>query len=229
MACLQKDNSNVQPFRYFNTQIAPIMSDDNIRSFFQYQRAIVYGDYAFPPDEESQARMDRIHHICLLNSAACFLKVGELSEALKFCNQVLDADPFCVKALYRRAAVHTQMDNFTSARADLHRGLEIVKGCDGSTPQTSAQYALLKEMRLLRGREASYRDAQIDISKRMIGESNSSRKDNALQASTLKLTTQSTMTAATIPWRKELYNPTVCIEALERLDDKSSRITTNVD
>ncbi len=32
--------------------------------------------------------MDRIHHICLLNSAACFLKVGELSKALKCCNQV---------------------------------------------------------------------------------------------------------------------------------------------
>ncbi len=61
-------------------------------------------------------------------------------------------------------------DNFTSARADLYRGLEFVKGYDGSTPQTSAQYALLKEMRLLRCREASYRNAQIDASKRMIGE-----------------------------------------------------------
>ncbi len=35
-----------------------------------------------------KARMDRIHHICNLNSAACFLKVGELTEALKCCNQV---------------------------------------------------------------------------------------------------------------------------------------------
>ncbi len=36
----------------------------------------------------SKARMDRIHLICLLNSAACFLKAGELAEALKCCNQV---------------------------------------------------------------------------------------------------------------------------------------------
>ncbi len=35
-----------------------------------------------------KSRMDRILLICLLNSAACFLKAGELAEALTCCNQV---------------------------------------------------------------------------------------------------------------------------------------------
>merc|ERR1712166_483027 len=61
-----------------------------------------------------------------LNLAQCYIKLGELQKALKFCNGALAMDPKNTKGLYRRGLVYNSMGNWGSAEEDLLKALEVV-------------------------------------------------------------------------------------------------------
>lgn len=85
----------------------------------KYRKAIVYYEYAFPEEEALQEKMDNVRFLCLLNMAACQLKLRQLREALSSLNQALHARPNSAKALYRRAQVWRHLDEFQAAGQDL--------------------------------------------------------------------------------------------------------------
>jgi tetratricopeptide (TPR) repeat protein len=133
------------------------------RAALHYRRALVYHDYAFPENEEAKRRMEQLWRTCMLNSAACFIKAGEVMEAQECCDQVLAADPSEVKGLYRRAQVHLLRDDFERAEADLAAGLAL------SESDPTATAALRRELGLLRCKEAAYRANQKELGALMFG------------------------------------------------------------
>lgn len=62
---------------------------------------------------------------CLLNAAACTLRLGEYQRAVENCNAVLTFEPQSAKALFRRAQAYEQLGNKAGAEADLVEGMRI--------------------------------------------------------------------------------------------------------
>jgi tetratricopeptide (TPR) repeat protein len=116
------------------------------RAALQYRQALIYYDYSFPEGEQ-QVFLDDLRRVCLLNSAACFIKPRELQEALECCDQVLQEAPQHAKALYRRAQIYRLRDEFDKAHSDIGAALQLAPG--------DAQ--LRRELLLLRTRESAYK------------------------------------------------------------------------
>ena len=57
--------------------------------------------------------------LCLLNRAACYLKLGHSLAAVADCNAVLLAQPESVKALFRRGQAFANVGNLARAKTDL--------------------------------------------------------------------------------------------------------------
>ncbi|KAK9830144.1 hypothetical protein WJX72_009971 [[Myrmecia] bisecta] len=74
--------------------------------------------------EQKQAAKD-IQKSANLNLAAVHLKLGDLKEALKACNKVLESDSSNVKALYRRAQAYLGSQDHIEAECDIKRALEV--------------------------------------------------------------------------------------------------------
>lgn len=62
---------------------------------------------------------------CLLNAAMCELKLGNAKAALTACNSALELDESNVKALFRRASAHKELQAFAEAKADVRKGIAL--------------------------------------------------------------------------------------------------------
>jgi FK506-binding protein 4/5 len=62
---------------------------------------------------------------CLLNKAACQLKVEDLTGAKHSCTEVLREEPCNVKALFRRASAYLALYDYSEAEVDLRKLLEV--------------------------------------------------------------------------------------------------------
>jgi len=60
-----------------------------------------------------------------MNSAACYLKLRDLEEALESCRQALKMSPNNVKVLYRRALLYRLRDDYDLARVDVDRAIRL--------------------------------------------------------------------------------------------------------
>lgn len=96
-----------------------------MRAREQYQRALVYYEYAFPEQEAVQGQLDTIRYLCCLNMAACQLKLKQHREALSSLYQALQHKPDSVKALYRRAQVYRHMDQYSKAARDIAAAMAL--------------------------------------------------------------------------------------------------------
>ena len=76
-------------------------------------QALIYFEYCFPEGQEEETRTDSLRLSVLLNSAACFLKLGQFNEVINMCRQALNLDKCNVKALYRRAVALRSQDRFS--------------------------------------------------------------------------------------------------------------------
>jgi tetratricopeptide (TPR) repeat protein len=126
------------------------------RAALQYRQALIYYDYSFPEGEQ-QVFLDDLRRVCLLNSAACFIKTRELQEALECCEQVLQEAPQHAKALYRRAQIYRLRDEFERAHSDITAALQLAPG--------DAQ--LRRELLLLRTRESAYKARSKELGKQI--------------------------------------------------------------
>ena len=72
------------------------------RAVQAFQKCLAYYEYAFPDDDETQARLDRARLGALLGAAACSLEVRLYHDAAGHCDQALKADPGNVAALRGR-------------------------------------------------------------------------------------------------------------------------------
>ena len=62
---------------------------------------------------------------CLLNRAACFLKMQRYGSAAKDCTRAVELEPKSVKAWYRRGEANYHMKRVDDARDDLARALQL--------------------------------------------------------------------------------------------------------
>jgi serine/threonine protein kinase len=81
---------------------------------------------------------------CLLNRAACRLKVREFSGAAEDCSQVLAGDPDNVKALFRRGQALVELQRLEEAKADLLRAAKLAPKDQGIRQHYEGVKAALK-------------------------------------------------------------------------------------
>eukprot|EP00746_Dinoflagellata_sp_MGD_P144404 gnl/MRDRNA2_/MRDRNA2_77139_c0_seq2.p1 gnl/MRDRNA2_/MRDRNA2_77139_c0~~gnl/MRDRNA2_/MRDRNA2_77139_c0_seq2.p1 ORF type:complete len:390 (-),score=101.27 gnl/MRDRNA2_/MRDRNA2_77139_c0_seq2:46-1215(-) len=78
---------------------------------------------SFKPGGRKQ-EAEALRRICLLNKAACCLKVGDPSGAKKSCTEVLKDEAHNIKALFRRAQASLALKNYSESIDDLKLLLE---------------------------------------------------------------------------------------------------------
>lgn len=71
------------------------------RALKKYKKALDFFEYDGSLKEDEKEKAKKLKIPCMLNSAACKLKLKELKDAKDFCDKVLNLDPQNVKALYR--------------------------------------------------------------------------------------------------------------------------------
>jgi len=74
---------------------------------------------------EKNDKLEKIKIPCLLNSAACKLKLNESKAACDDLNEVLKHDENNTKAYYRRAQAQVAMNDYEEASRDLNAALKI--------------------------------------------------------------------------------------------------------
>lgn len=84
------------------------------------KQAVEYDD-SF--DSENKKTAKEIKRSCELNLAAVNLKSGNFKQACKEATQVLEADSFHLKALYRRAQAYIGMGDWVEAAQDIKKGM----------------------------------------------------------------------------------------------------------
>lgn len=75
-----------------------------------------------------------------LNKAACYLQLGDPTNALSSCNKVLKEDRNNTKAMFRRAKAHAERNENVEAIADLERLLEL-------DPKNAEARAMIPQLR----------------------------------------------------------------------------------
>lgn len=110
-------------------------SHNHRRASRKYQKAVLYLDFLMTKiqdcdmpkiegpvtPEEISTQMLNVRMTCLLNQAACLLKMMRHREAVKFCDEVLRCEPENVKALFRRGQAQLALKNYEQAVSDLTR------------------------------------------------------------------------------------------------------------
>lgn len=71
----------------------------------------------------AHSRKDRL--IGMSNLCAGYFMLGEIEEALNYCNQALELDESHWRALSNRALIYVELKRYDEAGQDLQRGLEI--------------------------------------------------------------------------------------------------------
>ncbi|XP_030419199.1 peptidyl-prolyl cis-trans isomerase D isoform X3 [Gopherus evgoodei] len=92
----------------------------------KYTKGLRYVEASKAIAEESDtAKLNPAALTCLLNIAACKLKVSDWQGAIESCCEALALDPANTKALYRRAQGWQGIRDFDQALADLKKAQEI--------------------------------------------------------------------------------------------------------
>lgn len=103
--------------------------------------------------EEHEREILSLRTVCLMNLAACQLKLEQYSNVVRNCSRVLELEPGSTKSWYRRAKALLAMRDFEAARADLLKAREL-------DPGNQAVSELLKAVETQElAQRAKYRDA----------------------------------------------------------------------
>lgn len=89
------------------------------KSLSSYERALNYFEYCIFDSKREEADGAKQRLLCLLNCAACFLRLDEHGRCIDYCTQALEIDPDNSKARFRRARAHRFRGDFDEARNDL--------------------------------------------------------------------------------------------------------------
>ena len=127
------------------------------RAVDRYSRALVYYEYCFPSTENGLAALEKVRLTCLLNTAACDLKMSRWTDAVSHSSQALGIDRSNVKALYRRAVAQRHLGEFDAASADIGAAIAL----------DPADLILAREQALLASRRRGYRSRAACVARRM--------------------------------------------------------------
>lgn len=85
----------------------------------KYNEAASYMEDLYDVEEEDKKKMKEFQTTCYLNSAMCFLKVGDYTEAVSVASKALANDAKSVKALFRRGVGRMHLNELDRAKEDL--------------------------------------------------------------------------------------------------------------
>lgn len=108
-----------------------------------YEKALIYFEYCFDGSQDERKQADVIREVCLLNAAACFLRLKLYSKCIEYCNDAIQVDDSNPKAWFRRARAHRLQHDFDVAKKDLEKAKEVSNG------DTDTVQAIDRELRLL--------------------------------------------------------------------------------
>eukprot|EP00761_Pharyngomonas_kirbyi_P003310 gb/GECH01003314.1/.p1 GENE.gb/GECH01003314.1/~~gb/GECH01003314.1/.p1 ORF type:complete len:290 (+),score=95.38 gb/GECH01003314.1/:1-870(+) len=92
----------------------------------RYEKATALFDfiYSLTSNEQTQANQEKLP--CLLNLAACQLKLGEYRRAMETCDQVLQVDAHSSKALFRKGKACRALSEYGEAEESLSKALKAM-------------------------------------------------------------------------------------------------------
>jgi FK506-binding protein 4/5 len=98
------------------------------RAAKRYKSALdcVKSDHSFNPDEKKKGKEQQL--LCLLNQAACSIKLEKWKDVVEQTTKALEIDPSNTKALFRRAQAHLTCADLDLAERDLKIALEKQPG-----------------------------------------------------------------------------------------------------
>jgi tetratricopeptide (TPR) repeat protein len=106
------------------------MAEAYEQAVHKYEKALRYLS-AVVPTSANAPTIDEKKVVCFSNSAQCFLKLKQWSEAYTAANNAVNLDAKNTKALFRRGQGSAGMGNFDTAEADFRRCLEMEPGNEG--------------------------------------------------------------------------------------------------
>ncbi|CAH9099970.1 unnamed protein product [Cuscuta europaea] len=109
----------------------------------KYEKVLREFNHVHPQDDEEGKEFSETRNLLHLNVAACYLKLGENKKSIEACNKVLDANPFHVKAYYRRGMAYMAAGDFQEARDDFNKMMSIDKSSESTS--SAALMKLKKE------------------------------------------------------------------------------------
>ena len=86
---------------------------------------MIYYEYCFPETDAEEKECDGIRLHSLVNSAACFLKIGQVDEAMEMSKQGLKIDPDNVKGLARLSVCYRLKDEYSLARECIDKAIHL--------------------------------------------------------------------------------------------------------
>lgn len=135
---------------------------DYMNASKSYSKALLAINYLikeqrFTTTEQAEAMIKDVQLPCLLNLAACYIKMGYCySNVISHCTDALKIQKNNVKALYRRAIGYTYTDKFKEAKDDIDLALKI-------EPENKS---ILRALENLNKRKTNYRSKTKKIAKK---------------------------------------------------------------
>jgi peptidylprolyl isomerase len=85
----------------------------------KYTEAASYMEDLYDVEDEDKKKMQEFQTTCYLNSAMCYLKTGDYTEAVAVASKALANDAKSVKALFRRGVGRMHLNELDRAKEDL--------------------------------------------------------------------------------------------------------------
>ncbi|XP_054722519.1 peptidyl-prolyl cis-trans isomerase D-like [Uloborus diversus] len=124
--------------------------EDYVNANMKYKKALRYLNKLHETNEASpnvEKRMNVLVLPCILNSAACKLKLKLYDRALEDCDEALDIEPKNPKALYRRGQAFHGVSDYERSLADLQEALRLAPN----------DRSVLAELAAVRGEMQAYK------------------------------------------------------------------------
>ncbi|XP_045689358.1 LOW QUALITY PROTEIN: peptidyl-prolyl cis-trans isomerase FKBP5-like [Phyllostomus hastatus] len=96
-----------------------------VQAVIQYGKIVTWLDMEYGLSEKESKASESFLLAAFLNLAMCYLKLQEYIKAVECCDKALGLDRTNEKGLYRRGEARLLMNEFTLARGDFERVLEV--------------------------------------------------------------------------------------------------------
>jgi len=93
----------------------------------KYEKAIRYIDYSDNATDEQEQQLKVAKVPCFANSAACYLKLHQNSDALGACDKALALEPNNVKVLFRKGQAQANLKDYEDSLVTLREVLKLDK------------------------------------------------------------------------------------------------------
>ena len=106
----------------------------------------IYFEYCFDGSQDDRKQADSIRVLCLLNAAACFLRLKLYSKCIEYCTDAIEVDDSNPKACFRRARACRLTRDFVLAEKDLEKAREVSNGDTDAIQVIDRELRHLKQM-----------------------------------------------------------------------------------